>query len=103
MTAQHTPTPWYVSEEWAATNRYEIISKPQMVPVAFIPHDIYDEGDLGQKDQADANAAFIVRAVNSHDALVGAIEQILDADGDVNVMDFEQLRQALTAAKQTGE
>lgn len=58
-TTQHTPTPWKLTE----------------------PDRIEQEGfgmictTRGDNWQAPANAAFIVRACNSHDALVKALER----------------------------
>ena len=66
--SEHTPTPWEQS-----------ISEPERV---------YESGGIlvhanGSKYLPDAekvaNAAFIVRAVNSHDALIQAANHALDA------------------------
>lgn len=55
--AEHTPTPWHIAGK------------------ATIKHgnDMW-VGTLNQRHRA-ANAAFIVRAVNSHDALVKALQE----------------------------
>lgn len=66
--AEHTPTPWLISErahfriiaEWGDT-------------VATVGSD----SDL--RDQWEANAAFIVKAVNGYDALVITLRETRDA------------------------
>jgi hypothetical protein len=86
----HTPTPW----------RLEIEGDERMVVSSAIDKDGdrvlvcdlyrggYDYSDLGYS--MDANAAFIVRAVNSHDELVAALEGIcageIDASGTAIIL-----------------
>ena len=91
--SEHTPTPWEQS-----------ISEPERV---------YESGGIlvhanGSKYLPDAekvaNAAFIVRAVNSHDMLVNALQKLLDCAETEKGMDFysahkELARKALAAAK----
>ncbi|HYD06525.1 MAG TPA: hypothetical protein VEC60_12410 [Reyranella sp.] len=67
---KHTPTPWvrsgnllHVGTSTRAKNRIAATFR-------------YD-------DNADANAAFIVKAVNAHDELVAALTRIRDFDRDV--------------------
>jgi len=60
-TGQHTPTPWNL----------------QTLRVSLVPVMIRVNGYT--KETAEANAAFIVRACNSHDALVGALQDFIDA------------------------
>lgn len=69
MSAQHTPTPWMVSDSDASNYGAEIItsSKTKAKRVAC---------RLGGPDR-DGNAAFIVRACNSHDALVKALKRCM--------------------------
>ena len=89
MTTQHTPTPWAASgvtvygSDGGARNT------------------VADTTCCGSmtREADEANAAFIVRAVNSHDALVAAVTMVLDADGDLNAIDFDQLRAALARVR----
>ena len=62
----HTPTPWKVCK-W---NQTLTISNGDEDGIAFInPHD----EKIVLKDVDNANAAFIVRAVNNHEALLEAL------------------------------
>lgn len=65
MNAKHTPTPWGV---WL---NHRICPEPQ--PGQFTSETIATVDN-------DANAAFIVRAVNSYDALVEALEFYANRD-----------------------
>jgi len=58
-TGQHTPTPWDL----------------QTLRVSLVPVMIRVNGYI--KETAEANAAFIVRAVNAHDELVKALRDML--------------------------
>lgn len=55
---------------------------------------------------AEANAAFIVRACNSHDALLEALKQAVEWDGcdseGVDAVWLEQARAAIAAATDAG-
>ena len=64
----HTPTPW--------TNNGQsiIVSSDGDICQLFYTH---KDGIDDQFPNAKANAAFIVRAVNSHEALVEALELIM--------------------------
>lgn len=76
----HTPTPWFVSgvrfrmngSEWQSVNRYDE-AKKQDENIALVGYD--PRTGTGWSD-----AHFIVTAVNNHDALVKALEEIIDAD-----------------------
>jgi len=59
-TGQHTPTPWDL----------------QTLRVSLVPVMIRVNGYT--KETAEANAAFIVRACNNHDALVGALQSLFE-------------------------
>ena len=79
----HTPTPWHVQ---AGTHIY------------------YDDQSIAlvESRNRESNAEFIVRACNSHAALVRAVGHVLDASedgGTMNDIDFELLREALALAK----
>ena len=68
---QHTPTPWNVIED---ENTYEVIidSKKGVIAKTLLNH--------MELIQAERNAKFIVRAVNSHDGLVRALKLLLQLD-----------------------
>jgi hypothetical protein len=65
MSTTHTPIPWY------ATGKH--------VQSAAINEDNYVcEAEGNSEEQANANAALIVRAVNSHDELLAALTDLLE-------------------------
>ena len=82
---KHTPTPWVVGE-FDETLGYDCMTGGW--PIRQIGEMnsllVIDQADYGQKhcdwnfrsDEAKANAAFIVRAVNCHDELVAALQRI---------------------------
>lgn len=73
--SEHTPTPWFVSGvrfrmnggEWQSINRYDE-SKKQDENIACVGYD-------PRTGVGFADAAFIVEAVNSHDALKSELEK----------------------------
>jgi hypothetical protein len=67
----HTPIPWRVEK---AVNGNWIEAGHASAPVSIARTFYNDVGSVTE----DANAAFIVKAVNSHDALVTALRDILD-------------------------
>jgi hypothetical protein len=81
MNTQHTPTPWYYDAETKtirAKSREAFDKSTQMGDYrGCIVADLSEA--IGEREhaipEAEANAAFIVRAVNSHDALL----EVLDA------------------------
>lgn len=86
MPDQHTPTPWYYAPamQTGLTRPYEKFDIYHVTPPDRNNSYGVDTGSrkvfLGMirsrpsKSETEANAAFIVRAVNSHDALVEALE-----------------------------
>ena len=74
---KHTPTPWAIkrTEDWATLSVSIVDSDGQEVAT------ITPRGST--PDEMEANAAFIVTACNSHDALVEALEMLL---ADLNSM-----------------
>lgn len=86
----HTPLPWHVGMKPGP-----MIYGPQGEQIADLT------GALSFN--AGPNAAFILRACNSHAQLVAAIQQFLDESedgGDMNDIDWNRLRAALSAAKE---
>ena len=63
MTQNHKPTPWKI-----LNTNHTIVSKNNECIAEY-------NNRRWSHDQCQANAAFIVRAVNSHDALVEALEK----------------------------
>lgn len=88
---KHTPTPWYYAPamQTGLTRPYEKFDIYHVTPPDRDNSYGINTGGrkvfLGMirsrpsKSETEANAAFIVRAVNSHDALVEALEDIIHA------------------------
>ena len=81
MSATHTPTPWIFDEIMTSCGRcFRIGSAEQIAarkPRGGIPSYACLYDDWGQGENATkANAAFIVRAVNSFDDLVAALKRL---------------------------
>lgn len=78
-TAQHTPTPWAYIKATVPDNTggydYAITVDGKIIAEVF-QHTGWDDEKTGKYETqpVEANAAFIVRACNSHDALVEALE-----------------------------
>jgi hypothetical protein len=74
---RHTPTPWKLFDEGDTT---AILATTKRPPKNEVVHwSGFDASHFSGK-AAKANAAFIVRAVNSHDALIKALEQLEEAN-----------------------
>ena len=69
---EHTKTPWYYEK---------LYSKGQLDSVVVHPCHFYSQSAFSEKDMADAK--FIVKACNSHVALVDALVNILAILDDV--------------------
>lgn len=80
--SNHTPIPWEVSavnENGVVGTQWNGSITPLAVPVIPAWHEDRRKGS----EEADANAAFIVRAVNSHnDLLVIAKDALCELDPD---------------------
>lgn len=85
--SEHTPTPWIitgVSTGWGTDNgRFRILGAATSQREEFFICENCHASVRGPdaREQA-ANAALIVKAVNSHEALVKALKDILDANYD---------------------
>lgn len=66
MKTQHTPTPWEF--QWSPNEGYNVTSRDTGISV-------FDSQEFTDKPTKE-NAEYIVRAVNSHDALLKIVEQI---------------------------
>lgn len=94
--AAHTPTPWHVIEEDNCTFSIMHTGSGQWIATVH-----------GGREYDEQDAAFIVRACNSHAALVGALEALLRvADEhvshkahDTHCEVFSDARDALALAK----
>lgn len=77
---KHTPTPWEVDDgqnsvlagTWALRHGRTIIGYIES----------WDTGSKADMDEAETNAAFIVKACNIHDPLVFALEALLDCSNE---------------------
>jgi hypothetical protein len=72
--AEHTPTPWFLLDQKLrpqfATRILEIQGPDRLAVVQWGGFDGLD------RNQAKANAEFIVRCVNAHDELMVALERV---------------------------
>jgi hypothetical protein len=98
---EHTPTPWFVSYRDEASNELVItddeagrVKSTRVCHVMPRPH---------YHDNQSANAAFIVQAVNSYQAMREALEQLLKAEpmqqGERNGYIMGVISQAIDMAK----
>jgi hypothetical protein len=72
-TQKHTPTPWRASKARKSSNFCAYVAFVQTVDPASVLAKV-SGGPTDDREVAEANAAFIVRAVNAHDDLVKALE-----------------------------
>ena len=89
--SDHTPTPWKYEAPQGAFG-HEVVGASRLVcQMSHHP---------GRQDEAVANAAFIVRACNSHSALVEALEYVRDnlCGLPVHEEDISRCRAKATAA-----
>jgi len=94
---KHTPTPWHFTKEVDEMGN----------PVWDITTDPVDDGwiiahTLTQSKEDKANASFIVRAVNAHEALVEALEaalNMLDNGTKPSFQSLNKMNEALKLAK----
>jgi len=66
---KHTPTPWEIKEGWSGH-----IFGPN--------HEMISRAMDCRKSSAQENAAFIVRAVNSHEALLEVAKDLVKLEAD---------------------
>lgn len=101
MSEQHSPLPWYRADKHPAHIAAD--TGTGRILTVITPRGEYQlragwSGMSIPEDEHAANAAFIVKAVNSHEALVMALELVRD----LAVMDtraFENVQAALKIAK----
>ncbi len=95
MTTTPTPRPWFTTPDY-----------PLSIMAADEPgHEPWHVAnvmpDCGSAEEADVNTALIVRAVNSHDALIAALEGLLSIGHDD--ADDMLVQNAVTVLKQARE
>jgi hypothetical protein len=100
--AKHTPTPWWVAQSAGPG----ILAVDAIDPAdgnLFAVCEIFGINDMREHSpEAEANAAFIVRACNCHNQLVAALKALYDAvDSSVELTPeiMRQARAALAAAE----
>ncbi len=99
----HTPTPWELVMD---NKRYPGIDGGDNYTVIIFGNEHEECGVRGvTHEQAIANAAFIVRAANSHDALVKALADALEEIGKrrPNGEVVKRCRTALSLAQPEGK
>lgn len=104
--SKHTPTPWFVAKCFSGDSCWcrLIVS----APAPTLPNGDYKLEDcvIASGSVGEANAAFIVRAVNAHEGLVRALKlcaavcagETMDKNGLIAAL--EAARAALSAAKE---
>lgn len=89
MSTKHTATPW-------SAHGIYIAGDGTMVAKAS-----YGEDMLPDFEVAKANAALIVQCVNSHDALVAVLQEVIESDFEMSERGSIRLLQACRAALST--
>lgn len=106
-----TPTPWKLTPYRDGDKEMFITARKCELAggIAIIPRDDRTED---QDREIEANAALIVRAVNSHAALVKALRQVLSQfeplamitiNGETDIADMAAIKSAKDALAQAGE
>ena len=85
----HTPTPWVIGP-----NNLDIRDGKHEDNIVSLKYQ-----DHVSCEQQEANAAFIVRACNSHDALVEACKEMLGALMIMEAPGLDKYKQALAQAE----
>lgn len=79
--SKHTPTPWEVADEADFMHRIDIRpiyeGPPKFGSWSAVAQCEEDFGDY-ENGEGRANAEFIVRAVNAHDALIAGLQEIIE-------------------------
>lgn len=94
--SDHTPTPWTAASKYSSVVGVPIVSRQgKRIGNTAIP-DMPPEWDH-LKRQAEIDAAFIVKACNSHDVLVKALQKVraynIDiADGRINYRPMDHVQ-----------
>ena len=81
MTTKHTPTPWIVIDGILRHNSNSDADCVQIAEITHSPLGLDWDGCRTRAvglEESNANAAFIARACNSHDALISALQGVVD-------------------------
>lgn len=101
--AKPTPTPWEASGTLVTAPPRSLNIEDQ-IGVTFKRICVTDNETYMTPEEADANAAFIVRAVNNFDALLAACKAVVewadDNPGESGFTAVDLVRAAITAAKE---
>lgn len=95
--AQHTPTPWLLDGRLVYSLQDDARGRPTNRFSAHLDPGFGRDG-LTPDTELDANAAFIVRACNAHEALVAALKGVLRV-ADRKTDEFDAARAALRLAE----
>ena len=106
---KHTPGPWTVNEA-TITKGHTVPHSQLQIMGDHHPHDctlvcVFPETMTGQSPMVKANAEFIVRACNAHDALLAALRAVRAAEQAIDYPDALRATLAATLAhisKQAG-
>lgn len=90
---KHTPTPWHLQSNFAWSDESKdrgAVFECHLVTGTHVP-----------EDQNKANAAYIVRAVNAHEELIGLLKRIAQSVGCSGLGGSlpEEIRQAIAKAE----
>ncbi len=78
--SKHTPGPWQIAPNCEDNERLEIVNEYEVLPNGVQRAHWIADCDLQEGvEENRANAEFIVRACNSHDALMESFQRIADA------------------------
>ena len=91
--AQHTPTPWSMHIHQGSLFGEAHINGPHHCAIAYVGFGTQTDDHYVRGEEANANARFIVEAVNSHATLTAALEEARGAlEGIVNdIHDYERV------------
>lgn len=96
--SEHTPTPWKVEKsetyslsEHGKSFNYSLVSESDFERIAIVGK------------HKEANAAFIVRAVNAHGELISLLKEIHILHRELNVSEHldNRIQQAITKSEET--
>ena len=91
----HTPGPWAVTTVGSCHGIHPAASDNERDDICRItPHNYHPDGWPAAKGEAEANARLIAAAPE----LLACLLDVLDADGDLDVMDFNRYRAAIAQA-----
>jgi hypothetical protein len=75
---EHTPTPWSLHVHTGGLAGEAHINGPHNCAICYVGFGTETASHYVTGDEAEANAAFIVKAVNNHESLVAAAKSLID-------------------------